>query len=490
MTKNKNNQHHLCQGPQERRLIPIALGLILTLVPAAHAATILSGNLFYTTYQTQGGPAGPNVYKMAFVYDSAPALTLSADCLVASLMGADGVLFDPNDSTHKTIIVGEQKSNRVASLALGTSSCAAIGVTERNADGTAATGQAYALATPNKGTLWMIPNDPSPGPNHINVATLPLTSDGVPNTVTGPDGTGVTGNPVLTGIAFIGTQGYYGDANDAVVDGHFGTISSGFVTARVAVVDDTVGGTTDLNGSLPTHGMTYDGYSGCIIASGANQIWQLCPGGSGGAASDGKFHVRAKIATGINCVSPGDVDPANANCGISNWDQTTTDLAGHLFGANNNGDMLFVDYSSNASRLINGNLGGANPVYQTERYVRAALDEVIDGNDGNLGCVVTPGGYKNRFNYKVIPLSFMGHNYTAGQVMTIVSSGGGGVNALGRALFSALLNIHYGAVAPASVTNILAAAEADYIAGKGDSTFTATLDGFNNGSAGQPECTK
>src|SRR5713226_6610674 len=101
-----------------QRSIPIALGLLsivsLSLVPAAHAATILSGNLFYTTYQTQGGPAGPNVYKIAFVYDSAPALTLSADCLVASLMGADGVLFDPNDSTNKTLIVGEQKANRVA----------------------------------------------------------------------------------------------------------------------------------------------------------------------------------------------------------------------------------------------------------------------------------------------------------------------------------------------------------------------------------------
>src|SRR6266853_5100610 len=112
MTKKKNNQHHRCQGPQERRLIPIALGLLFSLVPAAHAATILSGNLFYTTYQTQGGPAGPNVYKIAFVYDSAPALTLSADCLVASLMGADGVIFDPNDSTHKTLVVGEQKANQ------------------------------------------------------------------------------------------------------------------------------------------------------------------------------------------------------------------------------------------------------------------------------------------------------------------------------------------------------------------------------------------
>jgi hypothetical protein len=399
-----------------QRSIPIALGLLLSivslsLVPAAHAATIISGNLYYTTFQTQGGPAGPNVYKIAFVYDGTPALTLSSDCLITSLMGADGLIFDPNDSTHKTLIVGEQKANLVASLALGANSCPAIGVTERKADGTAATGQAYALATPNKGTLWMIPNDPSPGPNHINVAKLPLTADGVPHTVTGADGIGLGNNPVLTGIAFIGTQGYYGDANDAAADGHFGTISSGFVTARVAVVDDTVGGATDINGSLPTHGMTYDGYSRCIIASGSNQIWQLCPGGTGGATSDGKFHVRAKIATGINCVPPGDTDPSNHNCATSNWDQTTTDLAGHLFAANNNGDLLFVDYSRNASRLINGNLGGANPVYQTERYVRPALDEIINSAGGSIGCGVSPGGDKNPSHNKPISKSSLGHTY-------------------------------------------------------------------------------
>src|ERR1700686_996661 len=97
-----------------QRSISIALGLLFSLVssvPAAHAATILSGNLFYTTFQTQGGPAGPNVYKVTFVYDSTPALTLSADCLVASLTGADGLILDPNDPTHRTLIVGEQKAN-------------------------------------------------------------------------------------------------------------------------------------------------------------------------------------------------------------------------------------------------------------------------------------------------------------------------------------------------------------------------------------------
>jgi hypothetical protein len=50
-----------------------------------------------------------------------------------------------------------------------------------------------------------------------------------------------------------------------------------------------------------------------------------------------------------------------------------------LFAANNDGDLLFVDYSANASKLINNNLGGAAPVFQTEVYLRAALDDVING---------------------------------------------------------------------------------------------------------------
>src|SRR5436190_4025187 len=116
---------------EKRQLVTtVSLGLLLGLVPAAHAATVLSGDLFYTTFQTQSGPAGPNVYKVHFVYDSAPSLTLSADCLVASLSGADGLIFDPNDATSKTLLVGEQSANLVASLAIGGANpCPASGVT-------------------------------------------------------------------------------------------------------------------------------------------------------------------------------------------------------------------------------------------------------------------------------------------------------------------------------------------------------------------------
>ena len=120
----------------------IVVALLLSSMPVAHAATVISGDLFYTTFQTQGGPPGPNVYKTHFVYDSAPSLTLSLDCNVAVLDGADGMIFDPSDPSGKTLIVGEQTANRIASIALAANPCSGSTVTTVKADGTAAAGPA------------------------------------------------------------------------------------------------------------------------------------------------------------------------------------------------------------------------------------------------------------------------------------------------------------------------------------------------------------
>src|SRR5260221_5641800 len=116
---------------KQGRFTTATLGVLLGLASAAHAATLFEGDLFYTTFQTQSGPAGPNVYKVHFLYDSTPTIALSADCLVASLTGADGLIFDPNDATNKTLIVGEQGANLVAAVAVGplnVTPCPASGV--------------------------------------------------------------------------------------------------------------------------------------------------------------------------------------------------------------------------------------------------------------------------------------------------------------------------------------------------------------------------
>jgi|GEM_PF-1995186 len=408
-------------------LTTVTLGLLLGLAPAAHAATTLfEGDLFYTTFNAQSKGPADNVYKVHFVYDSTHAVTLSSNCLITGLTGADDLIFDPNDATNKTLIIGEQSANLVASISLASPPCPTANLIEKLADASAGrgayNGQAYGLATPDKGHLWMLPNYSTPKGDFINVTTLPLTANGISHQVTGIDGTNIPNspNPVLTGVTFIGTQGYYGDATDYGLDGHFGTISNSFVTARVPVFDDTVGGKTDLNlgsASMPTHGMTYDGYSGCIIASGSNQIWQICPPGVAGAANDGKFHVRAKIATAQQIpASPAPVCVNLANppgCNTSNWDQTSTDNAGHMFAANNNGDLLFVDYSGNPSRLINNDKFGGPAPFINEQYLRVDLDDIINGGgapppvinaDGRMtggGSVFTSSGMRVTHGFEI-----------------------------------------------------------------------------------------
>jgi len=118
------------------------------------------------------------------------------------------------------------------------------------------------------------------------------------------------------------------------------------------------------------------------------------------------------------------------------------------------------------------------------------------------GCTLTIGGYKNHFNYKVVPLTIGGILYSAADVTKIVGLNGGGINALARQLAAAKLNIIYGASAPQSVLDAIAQADAVIKAATADvgktiftgsianSSLTDILDKYNNGNApgGPPHC--
>ena len=67
---------------QQRSIAWMLVLLLGALAPAAFATTILSGNLYFTTLQNQGGrnlPLTPNVWNIPFVYDVRP------DCVWARL---------------------------------------------------------------------------------------------------------------------------------------------------------------------------------------------------------------------------------------------------------------------------------------------------------------------------------------------------------------------------------------------------------------------
>src|SRR5579863_10351895 len=167
-----------------RSILGSALALAVmaaALAPCAHATTLLSGDLFFTTFQTQGlGPSTPNLFKVSFVYDSVTGLSLGSNTALASLKGADGLIFDPNDVTGQTLLVGEQST---AANAVGAVSTAGTVLFEKTPAGATA-GQAYGLvASPTKAQLIVFPNDVGTG--QFSVDTIPLPFTGInPNGTT------------------------------------------------------------------------------------------------------------------------------------------------------------------------------------------------------------------------------------------------------------------------------------------------------------------
>jgi hypothetical protein len=230
-------------------------------------------------------------------------------------------------------------------------------INEKRADSSKPAGytnaQAYGVASPDKAHLITLPNDPTYGFDHINISPLGLNTlgDGTFHQVSGV-------SSFLRGMDFRKGVAYWGDAPDALT-GKFGTIDlTTYITSLVPIVDDlgSVG-----QGSLPSHGVTYDSFSDCFILSSANKIWQVCP------KTDGKFHIAAKVTTPVDCTHP----TGNIYCSFNNWDQTSVDGKGHLFAANNDGDLYFIDYSATK------NIGTAS--YTKLQFLAVSLDDIVNG---------------------------------------------------------------------------------------------------------------
>jgi len=448
---------------RKRSAIHAAAFYLATGLMVGRAATIISGNLFFTTFQNQSGtvlPLTPDLWKVAFVYDSLAGLCLGSSTLpcpagdptitpIATLKGADGLIFDPNDTTFSTLLVGEQDTNRVAQIKTD-----GTGLSEKKADASQpdafGSGQAYGVAaTPDKTKLLTIPNSVGSGQFNVNVSPLNPLGDGTTHAVSGPDTS-------IRGIAFIGNTAYYGDALDFGFTGHVGTIDiSGatFITSRSTIVDDVNPGSPAGQGSLPSHGLEFDAFSGCIILSGSNQIWQVCPD----AVLANTLHIKAKLSTILTCTHPAN----NPFCGSVNWDQVSVDGAGHLFAANNDGDLLFIDYSHSASKSISdaGN-------YSKLQFLSVALDDVVNGGGAPTpptGCPATQGFWHKASNWPNVAspvnidgvtynpnhsMTIGGMTYTQSQLLLILPSGslhtGGYVNALSQ-FIAAVLNVAAGA---------------------------------------------
>src|SRR5258708_28515888 len=102
-------------------VVPLTLALFLGSGAIASAQGI-SGDLFFTTYAET-----PNVRKVSFFYIPGTGLCLTSKTStspcpagppvvspVATLTGADGIIFNPNDKS--VLLVGEGSANLVASV--------------------------------------------------------------------------------------------------------------------------------------------------------------------------------------------------------------------------------------------------------------------------------------------------------------------------------------------------------------------------------------
>lgn len=277
---------------------------------SAHPVTT---NLFYTTFA-----GGQNVWRAAFSYDSSgTAAGLSyTSTNVASVNGADGIVFNPNNG-H--LLIGGQ-GPRIHDVSTSGSPVTTI-------------------ATPGV-NVFHLAVDPTLGS---------VFGSGIPGNVTrvGINAGGFTGSPTtlsvsgstnaLTSLAWnaAGTQAFYTDASPSGA-GQFGlaTIGAATITTSVQQV------------LTAAHGMIFDPYTGYLTLFGDNQIAQIDPSNPG-------VLVASLVMSGVD------------------FDQGTSDGNGHLWAASNNGNVTFFELTTCAGGLVN-----SSTCFSDTRFLAANLDDV------------------------------------------------------------------------------------------------------------------
>jgi hypothetical protein len=280
---------------QKRRgFLALAVGMLL-IWPLSARAEVFEGPLFFTTFN-----GGQNVNKVQVTYDDGPkTLTLGPIMNIASTPGADGLVF----TSDGFLAVGAQgnAAHRVNPNAVNS-------FTTVNAGGTSA----FHMMVAPDGTIYSsgIPGKPA-------TYNSTLTNNGTAhNTVTGSVS-------VLDTISWAGSDsnhGFYTSSGSGGF-GSFGTIDltnpANFVTSQKF-------------GNLPAaHGMTHDPRTGDLILFGDGHITQIDP--------NNPTVIKSDLAIG----------------GV-NLDQGTVDGEGHVYVADNGGNLVFLDMRQ--SGLVNSPL--------------------------------------------------------------------------------------------------------------------------------------
>jgi hypothetical protein len=255
-------------------------------------------------YTTFSG--GENIHRVDYNYDGISSFVFSNNTGITSTPGADGIVF----TSDGFLAVGGQGSSvfRVNPT---------TGAFTTQASGNSA----FHMMVGPDGTIYSsgIPGTPAK-------YNSTLTNNGTPLTVSGSVGVLDT----LTWDTITG-QAFYTESGSGGI-GSFGTatVTSSSVT------------TSEIYANLPAaHGMAFDTFSNTLILFGDNHITQIDP-------------VSHAILGDL--VLSGD------------YDQGSVDGLGHIFAANNDGDLTFIDITGT------GRIGTAT--FMSTQFLAGSLDDV------------------------------------------------------------------------------------------------------------------
>ena len=292
----------------------------------------VSDTVYFTTYN--GG--GQDVWKSVMTYtgngtNGNGTFSSGVPSNLATTPGADGIVMNPNNNQ---LLIGGQGTGNIYQVPISGGS-----YTTLNA------GMAtYEITVdPNGNKVW---GGGSEG-GASTITSVPINPVGSPavTAVTGTDST-------VTHITFVPGQApgmaFYTSGGDDG-GGNFGLINlnTGVTTALL----------TDVQYA---HGMVYDPFTGDLIISGGNELVQIDP------------NTYSVIST--------------AFFGNDTLDQGAVDGQGHLFWADNGGNLAFVDYSNT------GLIGSASD-FTSNNFLASFLDDLapIVGEGGTGNSVPEPG---------------------------------------------------------------------------------------------------
>ncbi len=306
--------HARCLEPHSNRTmirLPHSLSFLAFLITAFAGfapqaqAQVFAGDLIYSRYAANAGDAF-RIKRVAVTYDG-QSLTLGTPVGIALGINADGLVFSPRG----TVLVAGQSNRRLCEVDLSTgATLGCSGLAPGN-------GLFHATLDPDGTRVW---SSAQPGNLLFEIPLTPL--PGTPITHR------IAASERITQLAFTPVGAFYTSSGTSGAGGSFGFIDLTTFTV--------VPHFTNMDGF---HGVTYDSYTGHVIAFGNKFITQIDPD-----------PIQSTIVSRL------DIRTLPGLSGVlANIDQGTSNGAGLIFAAVNGGntrmgELVFLDIRQ--SRLV------------------------------------------------------------------------------------------------------------------------------------------